>query len=334
MVRLGRVIPSGGIIALMVGFLAALLRTFGATGKDRRLFPGVVVAAMLCLSSCTLLSHSPRLIQETTVAALDEKQGIDALPSGQVPYQRWRVPGWDRGMRYVWLVGDHDFRTSNRVELILFFHGMHSKDYYRAFRAALKELSLERRSRPFLFVGFVDEPFCEDRPGGERWKLLSPGIGERPDRLMETVNAVFKAFRKRFPHVDKSKTSIVLAGFSGGGKVLNSVGNWLARSPKDDPYARVFLSRLSKIVYFDCWFDPDVVDTVPTLLESNPSIKIVGTVHMDKPKKHAELLADKFKMKPRKHKDELVGLDGRFLIFRDKSHWDAIISRLRQALDA
>ncbi|MCA1961493.1 MAG: hypothetical protein LDL33_11935 [Desulfomonile sp.] len=318
----------------MAGPLEAFRWMSGATRRGRGIFAAVAVAGALGLSSCTLLSHSPRLIQDTRIAALDEKQGIFALPSGRVPYQRWRVPGWDKGMRYVWMVGDHDFRTSDRLELVLFFHGMHSKDYYRAFRGALKELALERRSRPFLFVGFVDEPFYEDGRSSERWKLLSPGIGERPDRLMETVNAIFKGVRRRFPHVDKRKTSIVLAGFSGGGKVLNSVGNWLARSPKDDPYARVFLKHLSKIVYFDCWFDPAVLETVPALLESNPSMKIVGTVHMDRPKKHADMLADKLNMKPRKHKDELVGLDGRFMIFHDKSHWEAIISRLRQALDA
>ncbi len=115
---------------------------------------------------------------------------------------------------------------------------------------------------------------------------------------------------------------------------MNSVGNWLARSPKDDPYARVFLSRLSKIVYFDCWFEADVMETVPTLLETNPGIKIVSTVHMEKPSKYAELLAGKYKMKTRKGKGEMIGAGGRLLIFKDKSHWEAIISRLEQALDA
>ena len=113
----------------------------------------------------------------------------------------------------------------------------------------------------------------------------------------------------------------------------DSVGNWLANSPKEDPYAKVFLAKLSKIVYFDCWFDPTVVETVPALLKSNPAMKIVGTVHMEKPKKHAALLAGRYKMRKMKKKDELVGAGGRLLIFSATSHWKAMISLLREALD-
>jgi len=114
--------------------------------------------------------------------------------------------------------------------------------------------------------------------------------------------------------------------------VLSAVGNWLARSEKGDPYAEVFRSRLTKIVYFDCWFDKDVLETIPVLLENNPDMKIVGTVHMKKPLEHATLLAGKFKMKADKKDRQLVGLDGRIRIYRDDSHWQAMISRLKEAL--
>ena len=155
--------------------------------------------------------------------------------------------------------------------------------------------------------------------------------GDKPERLFQTINRVFKAFRSRFPNVKKEKTKIVLAGFSGGGRVLNSVGNWLARSSTEDPYAEVFSSRLSKIAYFDCWFDKDVVETVPALLEHNPGMKIVGTVHMKKPSELATALAGKVKMRRRPAKNELVGLGGRLVILRGQSHWDAMISRLVEA---
>jgi len=236
-------------------------------------------------------------------------------------------------MRHIWIVGDYDFRKSKDVELILYFHGMHSKDYYRAFRKELEQLARKRPDRPFLFVGFVDTPYIsgEDR-GKNRWRSLLPKDGDRPERLMKTVNRVFSAFRVRFPHVKKGKTTVTLAGFSGGGRVLDAVGSWLARSPKGDPYAEVFRSRLSKMAYFDCWFDKDVLFTVPALLSDNPDIKIVGTVHMTKPKKHAEMLAEKFKMKHRRVNDKLVGLGGRIVIFQDKSHWSAMISKLGEAL--
>ena len=115
--------------------------------------------------------------------------------------------------------------------------------------------------------------------------------------------------------------------------MLNSVGTWLARSPKDDHYASVFRSRLRKMVYFDCWFDPSIVETVPTLLASSPGVKIVGTVHMKKPLKNAAVLAGKFKMRKKKKRDALIGAGGRLIIFKDKSHWQAIIARLTQALE-
>jgi len=292
------------------------------------------IAASFHLSSCTLITHSPRLVRETSIPMLSSDRGIVSSPSGSVPYQRWRVPSWTHDMRYVWVVGNHDFRKFDQVDLILYFHGMHAKDYYRSFSKELEDLAARRPTRPFLFVGFVDAPY----PAGElrmanRWSFLVPQDAERPERLFQTVNHLFAAFRQSFPQIKKSRTKLVLAGFSGGGRVLDSVGNWLARSPREDPYAGVFRSRLAKMVYFDCWFDPAVLQTVPSLLESNPAMKIVGTVHMTKPKEHADLLAGKFHMKARKKQDELVGAGGRFVIFRDKSHWDAMISRLRQALD-
>jgi hypothetical protein len=95
----------------------------------------------------------------------------------------------------------------------------------------------------------------------------------------------------------------------------------------------VFRSRLRKIVYFDCWFNKNVVNTIPILLENNPKIKIVGTVHMKKPQEHAAMLAKKYNMKQRHAKGELVGLNGRLTIFQDDhSHWNAMISQLKDAL--
>jgi hypothetical protein len=264
---------------------------------------------------------------------LSQDDGLIASPSGDVPYQAWRVPPWDNKMRYVWLVGNYDFRRFDKVEIILYFHGMHSKDYYPAFRRELEALAQKRPDRPFLFVGFVDTPLTDPAfRSKDRWSSLAPKDGDRPDRLCQTVNHLFKAFRWRFPHIRKEKTSIVLAGFSGGGRVLNAVGNWLARSPKEDPYADIFRSRLSKLVYFDCWFEKDVVETVPALLEASPGMKIVSTVHMKKPLELASVLANKFKMKRHKQKNELVGLNGRIIILGGNSHWDAMISRLAEAL--
>ena len=254
-------------------------------------------------------------------------------PSGEIPYQKWRIPPWHEDMRHIWVVGNYDFRHFDNVELILYFHGMHSKDYYRAFRKELNQLAQRRPHRPFLFVGFVDTPYIiGSERGKNRWQYLVPKAGERPERLMNTINRIFSAFRKRYPHIRKDKTSVTLAGFSGGGRVLDAVGSWLARSPKDDPYAEVFRERLSKIAYFDCWFDKDVLFTVPTLLADNPDIKIVGTVHMKKPLKLAKMLAQKFKMKRPRTRDKLVGLGGRFIIYQDKSHWKAMISKLGEAL--
>jgi hypothetical protein len=133
--------------------------------------------------------------------------------------------------------------------------------------------------------------------------------------------------------VKSGKTKIVLTGFSGGGRVLTSVGKWLAASQKNDPYARAFRSRLSKIVYFDCWFDSDDLTTVPTLLLSNPSMKIVGTVHMEKPRKLAKTLAGKFNMRQTNWNNGMVGLGGRFVILNEKSsHWEAVKSKLTVAL--
>jgi len=305
----------------------------GVCGRIRDFLPFLaLIAASVMMCSCTLFTHSPYITQRTSVRALGNDAGLITSSSGEVPYQRWRVPQWDDDLRYVWMVGNHDFRRFDNVEIILFFHGMHSKDYYSAFRKELELLAQKRPNRPFLFVGFVDSPyFPAESTGKERWSALDLKDGDKPERLFQSINSVFKAFRARFPNVKKEKTKIVLAGFSGGGRVLNSLGNWLARSTTEDPYAEVFRSRLSKIVYFDCWFDKDVVQTVPALLENNPGMKIVGTVHMKKPQELAGLLAGKFKMRRHQKKNELVGLGGRLVILRGQSHWDAMISRLVEA---
>jgi hypothetical protein len=287
-----------------------------------------------CVASCSIVASSPKLAREASIPLLKTGDALRTTDSGAVPYQRLRLPGWSDNLRYVWVVGPHDFRKSDQVELVLYFHGMHEKDYYQAFSKELEELAGKRASKPFLFVGFVDAPYAvpEER-SVNRWADIAPKKGERPEKLFQTVNAIYGGFTKTFPHLKKSKTKIVLAGFSGGGRVLDAVGNWLAAAPADDPFAEVFRSRLSKIVYFDCWFDSNILKTVPALLETNPRMKIVGTVHMDKPKQHADILADKLNMKSRPKKDELVGVGGRFLIYRDKSHWEAMISRLLQALE-
>jgi hypothetical protein len=293
----------------------------------------LLMAVVACACSCTLLSQSPYLRQATTVPYLEHGSGLAVSQTGTIPYQRWRVAPWNDELQHVWLVGDYDFRRYRGVELILYFHGMHSKDYYRTFRKELESLAQTRRDRPFLFVGFVDTPYAsrEEMSKG-RWNSLVPSAGERPDRLLETVNHVYKAFCKRFPHMRKDYTTITLAGFSGGGKVLDGVASWLARTGKEDPYAEVFRSRLRKFAYFDCWFAKDVADIVPALLQDNPGMKIVGTVHMDTPRKNAVLLANKFKMKADTKNRELVSPDGRLVIYANDSHWEAMIARLKEAL--
>lgn len=293
----------------------------------------LVVGAIL-LSSCTLLTHSAYLATETDTPMMKPDEALIAAPSGRIPYQRWRIPPWSKEMRFIWVVGNHDFRRHDGVELVFYFHGMHSKDYFRAFRKELEGLARKRPNRPFLFVGLVDTPFVSSTERSKhRWTAIAEPEGERPDRLFATVNWVFKAFKRCHPHIKKRKTSIVLAGFSGGGRVLDSIGKWLAGSTPNDPYARFFLAKLSKIVYFDCWFNPTVVEIVPTLLRSNPSMKIVGTVHMKTPKKHAALLAGKLKMKKKRNRNHLTGVNGRLVIFRNKTHWEAIKDRLIEALD-
>jgi hypothetical protein len=297
-------------------------------------FCALKLAPIVLLSSCALLAHSPRIRQASEIPMLVEKRGLMTTPSGEIPYQRWRIEPWGDDMRYVWIVGSHDFRKVDNAELILYFHGMHSKDYYDCFKKELEELAVKRRSRPFLFIGFVDTPYADCKSRSEnRWKSLAPKAGERPDRLLAAVNSVYAAFRRSFPQIKAKRTKLALTGFSGGGRVLSSVGQWLANGPKDDPYTKVFLGRLARIVYFDCWFEPNVVKIVPTLLESSPSMKIVGTVHMQKPEEHAAMLAGQFKMKQLRSQGELVGAGGRLRILKDKSHWDAMIARLTQALE-
>jgi len=336
---LGREIPVGGIFIPMSVFrdilVPATTRQLEAKLQGLLLIVTIALCLLVCcwVSSCTLLSHSPHLYEQTLVRVLENERGLIVSESGEIPYQRWRLPPWDDEMRYVWMVGNYDFRRYDGVEIILYFHGMHAKDYYQAFRRELESLVKNRPKRPFLFVGFVDTPYIlPEFRSKDRWSSLAPREGERPDRLFKAVNKVFKAFRMQFPHVKKDKTTIVLAGFSGGGKVLNAVGNWLARSINEDPYAEVFRSRLTKIVYFDCWFEKEIVETIPALLESNPEMKIVATVHMKKPVEHAAILVGKFKMKADKKNNELVGLNGRLVIYRDDSHWNAMICRLKEAL--
>lgn len=285
------------------------------------------------LVSCSIVSYSVAVRDYMNIPKLKERH-FHVNEKGEIPYQRYRVGPWDDEFRYVWLVGDYDFRKVNNIELILYFHGMASKDYYTSFRKEIEALAAKRPDRPFLFVGFIDTPYVSmANRSRARWSSFTIKNGDvYPELLFKSVNSLFKSLKMTFPNIDKDKTSITLAGFSGGGRVLDAVGSWLAKSPKDDPYAEAFRSRLSKIVYFDCWFDKDVVNTIPALLESNPGIKIVGTVHMKKPTELASILADKFKMKPDKKKQEMVGANGRIVIYRGDSHWDAMISRLAQAL--
>ncbi len=291
------------------------------------------VSGLLLLGSCTLLAHSPNIARESSIPVLRPSQGFKVSADGKIPYQRLRIHPWSGGSRYVWVVSNHDLRRTDQVEMILYFHGMQSKDYYADFAKELEELAVKRRAKPFIFVGFVDTPYASSTTRGRnRWKSLLPEEGERPDKLFTVLNGLYRSLSVSFPHVKAGKTKVVLTGFSGGGRVLTSVGKWLAAAPKDDPFARSFRSRLSKIVYFDCWFDSEDLTTVPTLLRSNPAMKIVGTVHMEKPKKLAKTLAGKFNMRQTSKSNGMVGLGGRFVIFNEKSHWEAIKSKLTVAL--
>jgi hypothetical protein len=219
------------------------------------------------------------------------------------------------------------------VELVLYFHGMHSKDYYRDFRRELDALVKKRPHNPFVFVGLVDTPYVDyAAQRKDRWNSMLCEANGRPEKLFTIVNHVYKAMKLRYPNIRKEKTHITLTAFSGGGKVLDSVTNWLAKADSDDSYARMFRTKLVKIVYFDCWFDKRVLTTIPSLLENNPKMKIVGTVHMKKPAEHAALLAEKFKIRKERKKGPLMALDGRLTIFHDDSHWNAMISRLKEAL--
>jgi hypothetical protein len=295
-------------------------------------FNCTICCMLLLLSSCTLLTHSPYLVQRTAIPVLQGNHKLITNRAGELPYQRWRVAPWDDQMRYVWLVGNYNFDRVDSAELILYFHGMHAKDYYPDFKRELEALVEKRPNKPFIFIGYVDCPhiITEER-NKERWNSLLPSAGEKPEKLIQTINTLYKALKLRFPNIKKEKTQIVLAGFSGGGKVLDGVGNWLAKAEPTDPWANVLRSRIHKIVYFDCWFDKQVVSTVPILLETNPKMQIVGTVHMKKPSEHAAMLADKYKMK-KDHSSIFSGLEGRIKIFHGSSHWNAMIARLKEAL--
>ena len=185
---------------------AALARisAFVDLAWPRRLHVRTLLLVVLCfwLCSCTLLRQSPYLFENTVLPNLRDQWGLQTSESGQVPYQKWRIAPWHEDMRYVWMVGHHDFRKYDKVELILYFHGMHSKDYYQAFRKELESLAEKRPNDPFLFVGFVDSPFLPEGPASvQRWKALAPAEGERPERLSETVNRVYKAFQIGRAHV-------------------------------------------------------------------------------------------------------------------------------------
>jgi len=307
---------TGPINSVLSRFLGALL----------------VFALVTSLGSCSLVSYSMAVRNHMDIPELTEKHLVTDN-NGEIPYQRYRLDPWSDDFRYVWIVGNYDFRKFDNLELILYFHGMSSKDYYTAFRKEINALAAKRPDRPFLFVGFVDTPFVSTANRSKaRWSSFAIKDGDYPELLFKSVNSIFKSLKRTFPNIKSNRTTMTLAGFSGGGRVLDAVGSWLAKSPKEDPYAEVFRARLSKLVYFDCWFDKDVVDTIPALLESNPGIKIVGTVHMKKPSELASILADRFKMKRHRKTNDLVGANGRIVIYHGDSHWDAMISRLAQSL--
>lgn len=308
-------------------------------GQSFRAFPYVLTLTILVIALVfappfTILSHSKNVSAKAKVHNLRKGEGLLITREGAVPYQRWRIPQWNHSKAYFWTVGAYDFRKSDSVDLIFYFHGMHSKDYYKDFKAELKKLAEKRKNKPFLFVALVDTPYSKGRDRGKyRWKKIAPKRGERPDKLIKIINRIYRAFTKRFPHIKPQNTKIVLAGFSGGGRVVSSVGQWLAETPDTDKFAKVFRQRLSKIVYFDCWFDPRDLEAVPTLLKINPRIKIVGTVAIKRPLKNARILAKKFKMRRYGRKKGMVGAGGRLVIYRENGHWEAMIKRLEQALN-
>ena len=179
--------------------------------------------------NCLLLTRCTRPHRHTEA----RRPGLLVNQKGEIPYQRYRVGPWDDEFRYVWIVGDYDFQKFNNVELILYFHGMSSKDYYRDFRKQIETLAAKRPNRPFLFVGFVDTPYISTANRSKaRWSSFTLKDGDYPELLFKTVNGLFKSLKRTFPNIDKNRTAITLAGFSGGGRVLDSVGNWLAKSPK------------------------------------------------------------------------------------------------------
>ena len=84
--------------------------------------------------------------------------------------------------------------------MILYFHGTQPKDYYDVFRKELELLAVKRPDRPFLFVGMVDKPHIGPECGNpNRWDILVPKRGERPEALFQVLNQIFKAFRAKVP---------------------------------------------------------------------------------------------------------------------------------------
>ena len=119
---------------------------------------------------------------------------------GEIPYQRYRVGPWDDEFRYVWIVGDYDFRKFDNVELILYFHGMSSKDYYRDFRKQIETLAAKRPNRPFLFVGFVDTPYVSMANRSKaRWSSFTLKDGDYPELLFKIGKWPFQIIKKDFP---------------------------------------------------------------------------------------------------------------------------------------
>ena len=61
------------------------------------------------------MSQSPYLGQKTQVAVLEDGCALKTSEQGHIPYQRWLIPPWDEDTRYVWLMGNYDFKNYDRV---------------------------------------------------------------------------------------------------------------------------------------------------------------------------------------------------------------------------
>jgi len=92
------------------------------------------------LFSCSVVSYSLAVRDYIDIPRLEDR-AISVNEKGEIPYQRYRVGPWGDEFRYVWIVGDYDFHKFNSMELILYFHGMSSKDYYRDFHKEIQALA-------------------------------------------------------------------------------------------------------------------------------------------------------------------------------------------------